>query len=1101
MVQVERGPSDAHRTALECRNIGDALLVHPEGKVNPQVHAFVGGLAQDPEHTLVVVDLPEDPPADDWESVARLLKRRGRSFRVITGRPCSESAQKVGQLLADRLDRTVLTPDGWVLPAAGGVLFVPEDAGSGWLGFQPSRPSAWTRLVSHKRVTRVSRRFPVPDWDEAVPQRSFATSAGGTAEPLPAGIWIRRSDQPESEQDVHRGRLAARLLSRPDRLTVVLGCPGGPDLSLKDIERFWGCVAPVARPLVRFAPYGPVAVPEGSALGQVLADRFGQEVAVYAGLPTVGEPGTDGPQLLVPGADGTPGPPALLREVVYRPAGTSGAVAPPPVLRGRRSPVDGLPEVSTGVYRYAPDAVLEVTQSGLWLRPPTASADAPAVHRVPADPGRVVIHFDAGTPDSAERMLSLAEEVRRRLDPVLGERCRVLPAPKHMPETDSDAGSSPGPEAGAPGSGAGGPGGRTVSVAGVPGSAGLAGAEALAGRAGAGAASGAAGGATPSAQGLAAGATGPASGETGPTAGVREPTPGPDASRSAPAAGAAQRVPGAAVGTPDPEAGPAGTPDPAAGRSGPASGMPVADGGLPGGAAVLPGAREGAPGVDGGVAGSAAGRAGGHGLVPGGATLLPGAREGIPGVDGAVSATGASVPEAGGGGPAAVPQPFASVPQHAPGGPGAVGQAVANASVPDAVGPGPAPGVSEPVLSGPATPGTRTAPKPPSIPAPLRPRSLRLESAPPSGAAPAEPARGPSAGKAEVPSGVAESPAAGMADAPTAGADTLAPDFVHHPAPPTSPPPTPPPAPAPSPVPPAPATPAPAARAKAQETAVRVQPVPTAEACAALPERGVEQERAWLRRTFQQQYDAAANHVARVLSESPGLRGGSRQSAGDVVTDLVAVRLYLSGGTDRIDHAVRSAAVGPHVPLARCVASGLRRLPSYRGATMLRTTLSEVEWQWYGKRRVVTEWAFCSALTTAHPDLPGDVDVLIWSMTARRTALLDPTVPDRVFYLPGTSFKVLGVRDEERRVLLLRELTGPEIGADGSVDLRRLPLDDIAITRLEQAAVEWRDTKPAVRLPATAVSALCHPPGLILTDRSAARRGADTAPPQKGTTP
>ena len=101
----------------------------------------------------------------------------------------------------------------------------------------------------------------------------------------------------------------------------------------------------------------------------------------------------------------------------------------------------------------------------------------------------------------------------------------------------------------------------------------------------------------------------------------------------------------------------------------------------------------------------------------------------------------------------------------------------------------------------------------------------------------------------------------------------------------------------------------------------------------------------------------------------------------------------------------------------------------------------------------------------------------------------------------GTSFKVLGVRDEERRVLLLRELTGPEIGADGNVDLRRLPLDDIALTRLEQAATEWRDTKPAVRLPATAVSALCHPPGLILTDRSAARRGADTAPPQKGTTP
>ena len=1063
MVQLERGPSDVNRTPLECRSIGDALLVHPEGKLNPQVRAFVGGLAQDPEHTLVVVDLPEDPPAEDWESVARLLRRRGRSFRLITGRPSRESAQKAGQLLADRLDRTVLAPDGWMLPAPGGVLFVPEDAGSGWLGFHPSRPSAWSRLVSHKRVARVSRRFPVPDWDEAVPQRSFATGADATAEPLPAGIWIRRSDQRESEQDVHRRRLAVCLLSQSDRLTVVLGCPGGPDLSLRDIERFWGCVAPDARPLLRFAPYGPVAVPEGSALGQVLADRFGHEITVYAGLPTPAEPGTDGPQPRVPGADGTPGPPALVRELVYRPAGATGGVAPPPELRGRRAPAEGLPEVSPGVYRYTPDAVLEVTQSGLWLRPPTASADAPAVHRVPADPARMVIHFDAGTPESAERMRSLAEEVRRGLDPVLGERCRVLPAPKHIAETDSGGGSLEGWGAGAPWSWAGGPGAGPVSVAGEPGSAGSAelaasggsaGSEVVpAGPGGLGSSSGAAGGAEASARVAAAGAVDAVGGT---------------------AAGGADSGGGTATGEADPAAGAS---DPARGLTGPASGVPGASGGVPGAGGALP-------------------------------------------------ATDAAAPEAGDGAPAALsasatgaPGPVGSVPEHATDGPVAVGEEEAHASIPDVVGAGPAPGAAGPSLTGPATPDTPTAQAP--VPAPMRPRSLRLESAPPSGPAPAESAEGPSGGAADLASaGGAEVPPAG-ADAPATGADTVDPEPEAHRAPRTSPPAPASPAPTSSPVPPATAAPAspappepgpsatpapapvatPAARPKAQRSAVRVQPVPTAEACAALPERGIEQERAWLRRTFQQQYDGAANHVARVLSESPGLRGGSRQSADDVVTDLVAVRLYLSGGTDRIDSAVRGAAVGPHVPLARCVASGLRRLPSYRGATMLRTTLSAAEWQWYGKRRVVTEWAFCSALTTAHPDLPGDVDVMIWSMTARRTALLDPTVPDRVFYLPGTSFKVLGVRDEERRVLLLRELTGPEIGADGNVDLRRLPLDDIALTRLEQAATEWRDAKPAVRLPATAVGALRHPPGLILTDRSAAGRGADTAPPTKGTTP
>lgn len=976
MVQLERGPRGADRAALECQDIGGALLVHPEGEIDPRVHAFVGGLAKDPEHTLVVVDLPEDPPAEDWESVAKLLRRRGRSFRVIIGRPSRETAMRVGQLLADRLDRTVLTPDGRVLPAAGGVLFVPEDAGCGWLGFQPRRPSAWTRLAPHRKTPRVSRRFPVPDWDGALPERSFATSAGGTAELLPAGAWIRRTDQPESERDVHRGRLSALLLCQSDRLTVVLGCPGGPDLPVMDIERFWECVAPDARPQVRFAQYGPVGVPEGRAFGQYLADRFGQEVTVYAGLPTAGEPGTDGPRMCVPGKDGTPGPPAFARELVYRPAGVTGAVAPP-VLSGCRPPLDGLPEISKGVYQYAPDAVLEVTQSGLWLRPRAASAHPAVVQCVPADPSGPAIHFDAGTPESEQGMRSVAEEIRQKLDPLLAEACRLLPAPQGAP--------APAPSQ--------------------------------------------------------AGATAPGEGESG-TVRVSESVPGPGADLSG------ARTAGSVSGS-----------------------VTTASGDTPAGPAM---------------------RDTGTGQVL--LSVPAGVLESVP--DGAVGGSGVV---GAGAGPTAVP---------------AVGEAAPGAGVaePAAVVAGPAASGGAP--AGAAMPDTGQAP--PSPPAPIRPRALRLESAPPAGAAPAERADGPSAGEAEVPSGAAEVSTASAAEVPVAAAHTVGPDSVDHPATGTSPAPTAPPDPAPLPPPtaaPAPAVPrpsvtpapapapAPAARQKAQGAAVRVQPVPTAEACAALPERGIEQERTWLRRTFQQQYDAAANHVARVLSESPGLRGGSRQSADDVVTDLVAVRLYLAGGTDRIDNAVRSAAVGPHVPLARCVASGLRRLPSYRGATMLRTTLNEAEWQWYGKRRVVTEWAFCSALTTAHPDLPGDVDVMIWSMTARRTALLDPTVPDRVFYLPGTSFKVLGVRDEERRVLLLRELTGPEIGADGSVDLRRLPLDDIAITRLEQAAVEWRDSKPAVRRPATAVGALRHPPGLILTDRSASRRSADTAPPRKGTTP
>ncbi|MGW6911551.1 hypothetical protein [Streptomyces sp. NPDC054940] len=1100
MVQLDRGSRSSSRAALECRSIGGALLVHPAGKVNPQLHAFAGGLAHDPEHTLVVVDLPEDPPVEDWESVASLLKRRGRSFRVIIGRPSRETAMTAGQLLADRLERTVLTPDGWVLPAAGGVLFVPEAAGSGWLGFQPRRSSTWARLGPPRRAPQVSRRFPVPKWDHAVPEGSFATSANGTAEPVPGGVWVRRTDQPESEQDVHRRRLAASLLCQSDRLVVVLGCPGGANLSVEDIERFWGRVAPAARPLVRFTAYGPVTVPKGSSLGQVLADRFGQQVTVYAGLPTVGEPGTDGARIRVLATDGTPGPPAFVRELVYRPAVAPGSTAPPPELRGRRRPADGLPEVSAGVYEYAPDAVLEVTQSGLWLRPPAAPSDAPAVHRVPADPGMTVIHFDAGTPESAERMRTLAEELRHKLDPALAESCRVRPAPKHAAETNSGAAPSRRGGAGAPGVAAGVAGpvhvtGERGAAVGAREPAPVSGVRAPGPVGGAPDASGSGVGEP----GLAVGAPAesrPVAGEPGGASGVEEPTPKPAAGRTGPAA----EAPEAVAGEPGPAAeAVASTP----GLIGSAGGAPGTDGGesgtaggVPGAATGIPETASGAPGADGRASTPTSG-------VPGTATGIPETASGVPRADGVM-------PGVDGGAPESLPpvvgasEPAGSAPEPALGRFGSAAEALEPTPVPGLSEPGAAPVTTAGMSSDaeapvdPAASGGRQAQASMPSPAPLRPRSLRLESAPPPGATSAESTEAAPAGAGTVdPEPVAD-------PAPRAAAPRPAPQPAATSAP-TPPPaatstsartPTPPPGPAAAPAPSGTPAATPAARPKAQRPAIRMQPVPAPDACAVPPERGIEQERTWLRRTLKEQYDSAANHVARVLSESPGLRGGSKQSAEDVVTDLVAVRLYLSGGTDRIDSAVRGATVGPHVPLARCVASGLRRLPSYRGATLLRTTLSEAEWQWYGKRRLVTEWAFCSALTSAHPEMAGDVDVLIWSMTARRTALLDPTVPDRVLYLPGTSFKVLGVRDEERRVLLLRELTGPEIGADGSVDIRRLPLDDLAMAGLEQAGTEWRDAKPAVRLPATALGSLRNPPGLIVTGR-----GAGTAPPRKGTTP
>ncbi|NEA68931.1 hypothetical protein G3I56_41820, partial [Streptomyces sp. SID12488] len=280
------------------------------------------------------------------------------------------------------------------------------------------------------------------------------------------------------------------------------------------------------------------------------------------------------------------------------------------------------------------------------------------------------------------------------------------------------------------------------------------------------------------------------------------------------------------------------------------------------------------------------------------------------------------------------------------------------------------------------------------------------------------------------------------------------------------------------------------------ESAVRVQPVPSAAACAVPPERGIDQERAWLQRTLGTPFDAVAGSISRLLSELPGLRTESGRGGTEALSDLVAVKLYLSGGAPSLDAGVTAGIPGPHVPLARCVAAGLRRLPSYRGPVRVGAALTPAEWEWYRGRRLVMEWGFCAGdaapppagtaeagspevadltRTDEPPEGPGPVDFLVWSMTARRTALIVQDEADRVVFLPGTGFKVLRVTGGDRPSILLRELSPSEISEDGRVSTRPVPLDTIALASLEKAELIRRPAKTGERKP------LGNAPGLVIS--------------------
>ncbi|MEU9123887.1 hypothetical protein AB0C96_29165 [Streptomyces sp. NPDC048506] len=948
--------------AVECLTVGHTVLVRRKGtdeRGGRRSRSWAEGLALDPDHRLVAVDVPAALPPTAWRPVASRLSRDDGGSRGLRLVPVPGSAGELmpaGQWLADRLGTEVLVPAGELVRVDDGSLFVRGDARTGWIRLRPDGPPQWD-----------SRRAPKPQWEDWMVNQSWSPGPSGFCEPLPGGAWLRPASN-DLWHEVHRFRLTSVVPCDRKRLCVVLGHPGGSALPLADVARFWRAVPEEHRGEVRFVGYGPVAAPEEETLGQALSDLLGRPVTVYCGLPVGGPTVTGEPDVHGVCPDGSPGWRPFARELGYLPRQQSGGQVLPPRPVSHRLPVHGLPELSPGVYGYAPDAVLEVIQSGLWMRPPTEPADAQAVRALPLDPTAAKILYDTSSQQSAERMQLLALGALWRLDPATRQSSQVLPAAMAT-------------------SGMGAPGGQETPAGSAPAASAPA-ASAPAGSAPAGSAP----------AGLAPGWSVPVGGPSL-TGSVPDVGTGsaPEASTAQPSAAADTTAPEPATVTPE-----------VAPAMAPAAVAP----------ATVPAAPVAAP-------------------VPDPVSVSPVVPDPVP--------VSPAVPD-----PVPV-SPAESVPAAAPpAAPPSVGMPSVAADVPPAQLPAPPPVVRLEADLLPAPPEAEAAS---AVPAAV-PAFAGDAPRPPGGAKPV-----PDLPEART-SGEPAAEGVPKQVAPTAPDDGAAQVG-------------------------APGGPGQVTVSEPSDDDPRVQPTPRPEACAVPPSGGIDRERDWLRGALRQQYDAAASSLARLLSQSPGLRGDAKKPSEDTLTDLVAVRIYLSAEGSKIDAAVRGATVGPHVPLSRCVYEGLRRLPSHRGAGVLRTTVSDAQWQWYRQQRLVTEWGFCPARTSAPCELPGTVDFLIWSLTARRTVLLEPAVTDRVVFLPGTSFKVLDVRQEERREVLLRELSPSEIAPDGTVDLASGPLDEAAVAGLERAAENWRGASPPEALPEHWSNSFGSPPGLIGTARVA----------------
>jgi hypothetical protein len=824
---------------LARHTVGNAMVVHAKDTMTNEAQSLAMSVAEDPDHDIVVVDLPANSPISMWESLADTLPRGRRGVRLVIGGRSRETTALAGQWLSERLNRTVVAPDGAVVRGAGGSLFVHSGHGSGWVSFRPGRPPQWE-----------AKRFPRPAWDSVFVAEQWATSSIGAAEPVPGGVWIRPVGH-EGPLRAARARLITGMPCQPEVLAIVLGSPGTPHLSLDDVARFWVRLPENVRPMVRFVQYGPMRLPHGVTLGQALANLLGEEVVCYTGMPV----GTAyEPEVFTVRTDGSLGWNTFAQQFAYQPRQDD--ANPIPELRGHRRPVFGMEELAPAVYWYALDAVIEVVQAGLWVRPTNDIGNAAIVRSTPSDAAQHLLVFEAENPEQASRMRMLAEDVLGRLD--YSTRLATKLAPVSALRTSS------------------------VRV------------------------------------------SRPAMAEIGTS------------------------FPQLAIET--------------------AAELPVAP--------VVPAqpmhVEKSEP------------------IALSSAIEAPETLEAPEAVD-AVIAEETQVQAA------AEPEP-------------------------------------EP----------RPLPEPA---APLSPISLRLESA-----------SMPTGGDffPETPAPAVDVPA----PEPEPGPAPIAVVVVEK---------------APEPV---------AAAPEAPAEGAKVQPTPSPEAAGLLSRRGIDDERAWLRKTLSHEFGVMANGIARVLSEHPGFQGALSRSSAEVLTDAVAVRLYLSEQGVAIDQALRTATVGPHVPFARCVVAGLSRLPSHRGATVFTTTPTEAEWALYKEKRLFTEWGFANSLIEPCSSQEGEVDVLMWSMTARRTKLLEPDddrTEDRVLFIPGTSFKVLdmvapttGVRGQ----ILLRELASSEIDADGRVDSNRISLDELAMTSLRRCAEKWAEASPKQRVGKASAARFQALPGL-----------------------
>ncbi|GAB3698656.1 hypothetical protein [Saccharopolyspora tripterygii] len=207
-----------------------------------------------------------------------------------------------------------------------------------------------------------------------------------------------------------------------------------------------------------------------------------------------------------------------------------------------------------------------------------------------------------------------------------------------------------------------------------------------------------------------------------------------------------------------------------------------------------------------------------------------------------------------------------------------------------------------------------------------------------------------------------------------------------------------------------------------------------------------EEDRQRFKKSLGWKYDAATRSVTRLLAERPGLRGGMPVDDA-MLTELAAVHVFATSDQRQFVDAIRSGDATSQYPFISCLAGGLRRLPSLQGL-VVRGGPGEVETvEDYVVGSELVEPAPMLGVSDGSADVPGSVELLIWSVTARRLGgLADDENSADVVFPPATSYRVLAVEADSGRVLLT------EVGKKQRSEEARKRHDARVLERLTEAA-------------------------------------------------